>query len=754
MAKSKDDRPRKETDGGLGEFLGDLLGPSISGPTFKGYQVVSELGAGGMGQVWRARDLALGREVAVKTIKPDLTPVPNMKERFLREVRALARVKSDHVVAVHHVGETRDAPFVVMELLHGESLQARLKRLQRLPIADVISIGVQACAGLEAIHREGLVHRDVKPSNLWLEDRGEGQFRVKVLDFGLVRSTDSEGDSLTNSGAFLGTPAYMSPEQAAGLPVEPASDLFSLGCVLYQALCGQRPFAMNSPFLPEKSMSSWEFVSIEKQRPDAPPELVKIIARMLSRDPKKRPKSAKSVGEQLAAMADGAKPKPRSSNRLWAVAFATVVVALLAAFLWPRKERNDLSFVPPLDQKREVADPRDVNVQSAALTTEVPDWAKNRKIVRVASNGAGDFISIQAALDKIQSGEAIELLGETPYREWLQNKREIEDIGLFSKTGAVVETPRWEQNEGDAKAVDGPFLGAKKGFRLSGIEFRLPPTPEGNPATLHGMNLFATGELVVENCVFWQPSRREEVTKSSPFVMGFSVHITREGPVDIRIVGNLFRCGVGVMDWEHNKRPSPVRALIERNLIVSAKDAIWIPFTQGEYTVKENLIWALENGVGLVDRDQTSKAFALNMHNNTIVANHFLYAGEQSSDSVGKAEFTGNVVVNRMELGISSNEKDGTELEKQWKRSKNWYALEPAGHDSLPLTGDEQIGPKMLESDDWTNPLFGRLRSDSEAVNGGLGGKQASYAGALSSDSNRTDEWAAKWRKHPAMKGW
>src|SRR5262245_30906101 len=128
MADPTNKEPRKETGAGLGELLGDLIGPSISGPAFAGYQVIAELGVGGMGQVWRARDLALGREVAVKTIKPDLTPVPNMKERFLREARALARVKSDHVVSVYHVGEAHGVPVVVMELLRGEALPDRIRR--------------------------------------------------------------------------------------------------------------------------------------------------------------------------------------------------------------------------------------------------------------------------------------------------------------------------------------------------------------------------------------------------------------------------------------------------------------------------------------------------------------------------------------------------------------------------------------------------------------------------------------------------
>ena len=200
------------------------------------------------------------------------------------------------------------------------------------------------------------------------------------------------------------------------------------------------------------------------------------------------------------------------------------------------------------------------------------------------------------------------------------------------------------------------------------------------------------------------------------------------------------------------KKPAEVHATIERNLIVSAKDAIWIPFTHGDYIVKENVVWAFENGVGLVDRDQTSNGFVLRVQNNTIAANHFLYAGEQTSQSVGKAEFICNVVANRLELESTPMNKTALRFEKRWTRSKNWYLQEPAPHDSLPLTDDEQVASSLLVTDDWKDPSFGRLRTDSPAATGDRGGTSPTYAGAMPPDSSSSDDWLAKLRKHPAAR--
>ena len=169
---------------------------------------------------------------------PVLAASETARERFLREARIAASVEHDHVVVIHQVGEERGVPFLAMPLLHGESLDERLNREGRLPIGEVLRIGREAALGLAAAHERGLVHRDVKPANLWLE---EGTGRVKVLDFGLARAAKA-GVQLTQQGAIVGTPAYMAPEQASGEAVDARSDLFGLGCVLYRMATGEPPF--------------------------------------------------------------------------------------------------------------------------------------------------------------------------------------------------------------------------------------------------------------------------------------------------------------------------------------------------------------------------------------------------------------------------------------------------------------------------------------------------------------------------------
>src|ERR1022692_532794 len=178
-----------------------------------------------MGVVFRAEDPHLQRLVALKAMLPGLAASESAKQRFLREARAAAALKHDHIVSIYQVGEDRGAPFLAMEFLEGEPLDDRLKRQGRVPVPEILRIGREIAEGLEAAHEKGLIHRDIKPANLWLEGKKR---HVKILDFGLARAM---GDTthLTQSGAIIGTPAYMAPEQAEGQVVDYRCDLFSLG---------------------------------------------------------------------------------------------------------------------------------------------------------------------------------------------------------------------------------------------------------------------------------------------------------------------------------------------------------------------------------------------------------------------------------------------------------------------------------------------------------------------------------------------
>ncbi|MFJ1923046.1 serine/threonine-protein kinase [Streptomyces albidoflavus] len=272
----------------------------MHGTTLAGrYRLVGLLGAGGMGQVWRAVDERLGRTVAVKVLAR-----PEDEALVLRldsEARAAAALSDPHVVAVHDVGE---APvdgirvvYLVMELVEGRSLGEVLA--EGLPaVGDVMAWGGQICRGLHAAHRAGVVHRDIKPANILLTADG----RVKVCDFGIARRADALGHPLTGTGAVIGTPSYMSPEQARGDAVIGAgSDLYSLGCLLYELLTGEPPFQGGGWPVLAQHLNQVP-VPVRSRRLEVPAELDRLVAELLRKDPRRRPADAAEVARRLHAL--------------------------------------------------------------------------------------------------------------------------------------------------------------------------------------------------------------------------------------------------------------------------------------------------------------------------------------------------------------------------------------------------------------------------------------------------------------------
>lgn len=218
-------------------FLGPPRAPEDLGPLAH-YRVRSLIGEGRIGLVFLAEDTPLCRPVALKVIKPEMAGVPGVRERFVREARAAAVIKHDHIVTIHQVGQDGDVQFLAMEYLQGLSLQSWLDRGRKASTDLVLRVGREIAAGLAAAHRHELIHRDVKPANIWLEAPAG---RVKILDFGMARSERHDAH-LTHPGTVMGTPAYMAPEQARGETAGAASDLFSLGCVRYRLCTGRSPF--------------------------------------------------------------------------------------------------------------------------------------------------------------------------------------------------------------------------------------------------------------------------------------------------------------------------------------------------------------------------------------------------------------------------------------------------------------------------------------------------------------------------------
>jgi serine/threonine protein kinase len=274
------------------------------------YRVLRIVGSGGMGVVFEAEDVNLKRRVALKALLPNLGASSTARKRFLREARAAADVESDHVVSIYQIGEDRGVPFLAMQFLKGETLEDRARREPPLPMSEIVRIGREMALGLDAAHARGLVHRDVKPSNTWLE---AGSGRVKILDFGLARNAGEESD-VTRLGAILGTPAYMSSEQARGLSATPRSDLFSLGSVLYRLCTGRQPFKGNGTVDTLMAVATETPPPPRELNPAVPAALDSLITHLMAKEPGDRPGSARDVAHALS-MIDPARPAAPSSVR-------------------------------------------------------------------------------------------------------------------------------------------------------------------------------------------------------------------------------------------------------------------------------------------------------------------------------------------------------------------------------------------------------------------------------------------------------
>jgi serine/threonine-protein kinase len=269
------------------------------------YRLVRRLGAGATAVVELADDMQLERPVAVKLLADSVLDDDDFRTRFVREARAAARLSHPNVVRVYDTGETDGRPFIVMEYVPGETLAAVLERRGTLPPTDVVDLGAQACAGLSEAHDHGLVHRDVKPQNLILRDDGT----LKIADFGIVRG--DEATRLTQQGTVLGTAAYLSPEQAAGADVTAASDLYSLGAVLYELLTGRTPYQFASLADLADKQRGGAVTPVRDLEPGVPERLEAVVMRCLAHDPRFRYRSA---AELRAALQTSVAPHPRDET--------------------------------------------------------------------------------------------------------------------------------------------------------------------------------------------------------------------------------------------------------------------------------------------------------------------------------------------------------------------------------------------------------------------------------------------------------
>jgi len=336
-----------------------------AGARIASYEIVAPLGAGGMGEVYRARDARLGREVAIKLLPPGVTTNADRLQRFEQEARAAGMLNHPNLLTVFELGMHDGAPYIVTELLEGETLRARLEGGAALAPRKAIEIAVQIANGLAAAHEKGIVHRDLKPDNLFLTRDG----RVKILDFGLAKlinapATPQESTMKmqhTAPGTVMGTAGYMAPEQVRGDEVDHRTDIFAFGAILYEMLAGRRAFARNSSVETMNAILKDDPPELSASGRIIPPALQKIVDHCLEKNPAARFQSAKDVAFHLetitstesgAARSLGRAPRARSGAILTAAAIAFALIAAGAAWIAIRRAKPEQPSIHQLTYRR------------------------------------------------------------------------------------------------------------------------------------------------------------------------------------------------------------------------------------------------------------------------------------------------------------------------------------------------------------------------------------------------------------------
>jgi serine/threonine protein kinase len=380
--------------------------PLASGTELGPYEIISPLGAGGMGEVYRARDTRLDRTVAIKVVHTSFAGDAERLRRFEREARAVGALNHPNILAIYDVGEYEGSPFLVTELLEGDSLRDRLQA-GALPVRKALDYGAQIAAGLAAAHEKGIVHRDLKPENLFVTLDG----RVKILDFGLAKvspsltdsgaqtlatqtliTQDGRGQIQTEPGAILGTVGYMSPEQVRGMPADARSDIFALGSILYEMLSAQRPFRGDSSVETMNAILKDDPPEIVAGNRSVPPTLDRIIRRCLEKAPGERFQSARDLAFALEAISGSssthgtapAELAPPKKEHKWILPAAVALILgllagyLISSFAFPRSGPSAKIKFHPLNYRTEVvfnarfAPDEQTVVFSAALQGNTP----------------------------------------------------------------------------------------------------------------------------------------------------------------------------------------------------------------------------------------------------------------------------------------------------------------------------------------------------------------------------------------------
>jgi serine/threonine protein kinase len=498
----------------LEQLAGDMAARpaqrDLAGSRFRNYEVMSRLGAGGIGEVWLARDSNLKREVALKLLSPRFAGDPHHVRRFQQEARAASSLNHPNIVTVYEIGETEGVLFIAQERVAGETIRQRLMR-GTMDFREILEIAIQTAAALGAAHSAGVVHRDIKPENVMIRPDG----LVKVLDFGLARFVErptgtgsASLDSCSVPGFVLGTVRYMSPEQARGLPVDGRSDIFSLGVMLYEMAAGSPPFSGLTPTDTLAAILANDPPPLSRHARGIPARFERLVQRCLAKDPAARYASAEELRDELKRLTVPAGEAARPWK--WQVSIAAACCAMLAVLGFSYLRRDPKLPASPFNSMQITRLETRSEPEDVALS---PD---GKLLAYVANDGAGQNIRIRNSSDstetvavRTESGQHSGLVFSPDNAFLYYRRRAAEEIG---------DLYRVPLRGGASERVIGEVSGAgalsPDGRRVAFVRLN----PSSWEASLHVSNTDGSGEFTLatvrrpryfdEHGVAWSPDGR------------------------------------------------------------------------------------------------------------------------------------------------------------------------------------------------------------------------------------------------------
>jgi serine/threonine protein kinase len=461
--------------------------PSVDpliGTLFGAYKVVAPIGKGGMGVVYEGLDETLDRRVALKVLNPQYANNREYQERFLREARNAANATLDHpnITQIYAAGRQGPYLWLAMQLVRGRTLKQLLEERGKLPPAEALKIVRQIAEGLSAAHAARMVHRDIKPDNLMIDDSG----RMKIMDFGLMRSVDVKKDALTVDGLFVGTLEYASPEQCKERPLDARTDLYSLGVVFYELLSGKRPYYARTPLaylslIPDPQQVP---VPLRQQNPAVPTAVEALVHRLLSKRPEDRPATAEALIAEIDRLRAAPEPKglppvpaPSVARRAafsivgWAILFAAAIGAAL--WYWPKDDKSSGAAKAPAPQPPALnpkgSGDADAEAQAASLATRLGDAGALERLLtafpstRAARSAASEILT---AFEKTIADEGkSELVGAAAWGNWDVDTRDAPGGSVVfdrARKGFAMSSPSAREQVRLLRKLQG----ASKGYRV------------------------------------------------------------------------------------------------------------------------------------------------------------------------------------------------------------------------------------------------------------------------------------------------